>query len=41
MPEAPELLSDVVAGVGAAANDGAGIVALADAAMPFCGGANI
>jgi hypothetical protein len=41
MPEARELVSDVVAGVGATGNDGDGIVALADAAMPFCGGANL
>ena len=34
-------MSDVVAGVGATGNDGDGIVALADAAMPFCGGANL
>ena len=40
MPEVLELVSDVVAGVGAAGNDGVGVVALADAAMPFCGGAN-
>ena len=41
MPEAPELVSDVVAGVGTAANVAAEVVALAGAAMPFSGGANL
>ncbi len=50
MPEFPELASDVVAGVGAAVDsgagdDGAGViaggVAVADAATSLCGGTNI
>ena len=41
MPEAVNLVSDVVAGVGVAGNGRAGVVALVDAAVPFCGGTNL
>ena len=50
MPEFPELASDVVAGVGAAVDNGtgddgagviAGVFAEADAATSLCGGTNI
>ena len=50
MPEFPELVSDVVAGVGAAVDNGAvdngagviaGVFAVADAATSLCGGTNI
>ena len=41
MPDAPELASDGVAWVGAVRNDGAGVTALNDAAIPFCGGTNV
>jgi len=50
MPEVLELASDVVAGVGAAVDNGtgddgagviAGVVAVADAAASLCGGTNI
>ena len=41
MPEVLEFVFDVVAGAGAAGNDSAGVVTLADAAMPFCGGTNL
>ena len=41
MPEAVELLSDLVVGVGTAKDDGAGAVTLAEAAIPFCGGTNM
>ena len=45
MPEVLELASDVVAGVGAAVDSGAGViagvVAVADAAASLCGGTNI
>ena len=45
MPEVPELLSDVEAGVVVAADGGAdviaGIVELDDVVTPLCGGANV
>ena len=41
MPEVSELVSDVVAVVGAAEDDGACVIAVADAATPLCGGTNI
>ena len=45
MPEVLELASDVVAGVGAAVDNGAGAIAgvsaVADAATSLCGGTNI
>ena len=45
MLESPELVSDVVAGVGVAVDSGAGVnarvVAAADATTSVCGGANI
>ena len=44
-PVVSELASDVVAAMGAAWDDGAGVVvrvvAIADAMTPFCGGANL
>ena len=41
IPEVPELVSDVVSVVGAAGKDGAGVVAVTDAAIPFCAGTNL
>ena len=45
MPEVPELVSSVVAGAGVPGNDGsgaiAGVIAVAVAASPICGGTSI
>ena len=41
MPEVLELVPDFVDGKGAAGNDGAVVGTLADAELPFCGGAKL
>ena len=41
MPEVPELVFDVVAGVGAAEDNGAEVVEVEDAATPLCDCTNI